>query len=356
MTTASTSPDARLSPSLAASVVNLDIGARPTSMAALRAVIDSRPVRIELKLESDNRWGSIKDRTAMALVKSVARQMEHRDAVLVESTSGNLGVALAEIASALDRRFIAVVDPNISPVLAARLTDTGAELDYVSQPDQQGGFLDARLRRVAELLRQMPEAVWTNQYHNPANPMAHYRGTAPQLLRQAPDVDAVFVAVSTGGTLTGVSRYLRLHRPHARVIAVDVPASRIFGEPTGRRLLTGIGASRPSEFLRPGDWDDVVLVDDDDAIAVCHALKCRTGWELGGSSGAVVAACLQYLRHHPHLQAPVCVCADGGTSYRATLYDDDWLAERGLAPRAWPARLHGIDLPEQDLNRTRRAE
>ncbi len=303
---------------------------KATPMVTVRATVGGREVPIRLKMEAANRWGSIKDRTALALAASVGEQLIRPDAVLVESTSGNLGVALAAVAAKLDRLFVAVVDPNMSPMLERRLSRAGAKLDVVTEPDEQGGYLSARLNRVAELLEQMPNAVWTDQYHNPANPLAHEQWTAPEILEQAPDADAMFVAVSTGGTLAGISRYMRRAAPRVRMIGVDVPGSRVFGEPTGTRLLTGIGASRRSTFLRPGDWDETSLTADATAIAMCHEVRRSTGLFLGGSSGAVVAACLAYLAAHPEITAPVCVCADGGESYTETLYDRGWLAGRGI--------------------------
>jgi 2,3-diaminopropionate biosynthesis protein SbnA len=299
-------------------------------MVAVHLTLGGREVGLRLKLESRNTWGSIKDRTAVALVTAVADRLEHPDAVIVESTSGNLGTALAFVATAIGRKFVAVVDPNLSPVLAHRLVEAGARLDVVRHADPQGGFLDARLARIQELLDDLPHAVWTDQYHNPANPLAHYRGTGRELLCQAGDVDVAFVAVSTGGTLAGVSRYLRRHAPRVRVVAVDVPGSKVFGEPTRARILTGIGASRPSSFLRPGDWDDVVLVDDVRAIQTCHHVRRATGLHLGGSSGAVVTACIDYLSAHPELSKPVCICPDSGAAYATTLYDPTWLSAHSI--------------------------
>lgn len=310
----------------------------PTPIVPIRARIRSRDITIQLKLEKANKWGSIKDRTALGLVTSVASKLDNPAATLIESTSGNLGVALASVARELDRRFIAVVDPSLSQVLAAKMTRIGAQLDFVADSDSNGSYLNARLARVATLVESVPEAIWTDQYHNPANPLAHYRWTAPELLRQAPDTDAVFVAVSTGGTLAGISRYMREHAPEVRVIAVDVPGSRVFGEPRGRRLLTGIGAACRSSFLTPGTWDDTVLVEDGAAIAVCHQMRQSVGVSLGGSSGAVIAACVQYMDAHPQIAAPICVCADGGAPYEHTIYADEWL-------RAKSVELAGIQAP-----------
>ncbi|MFI7143600.1 pyridoxal-phosphate dependent enzyme [Nonomuraea sp. NPDC050022] len=309
----------------------LGAGTPPTPLVCVGAEVESRRVIVRLKLEGAGTWGSIKDRTALSLLRSVADRLDVPGAALVESTSGNLGVALASAARALGISFTAVVDPSLSPVLAERMIGLGAVLSEVSRRDAQGGYLSARLDRVAALLAADPALVWTDQYHNPANPLAHYQGTGPELHKQAPgSMDAVFVAVSTGGTLAGLGRYLRQRRPKARVIAVDVPGSRVFADPAGTRLLTGIGASRPSAFLRQGDWDDVVIVDDADAVSHCHALAGTTGIRLGGSSGAVLAACTRYLAEHPEITSPVCVCPDSGGNYTQTLYAPAWLADRGV--------------------------
>lgn len=322
----------------------------PSRLITVTSEVAGRVVPVVLKLELDNPWGSIKDRTAISLVASLAGPLARPDAVLVESTSGNLGVALAAISADLGVRFIAVVDSRLPPPMAKRLVDMGAELDQVSGTGGGGSELHSRIRRVRELCSSTPGAVWTNQYSNVENPMAHYRGTGPEMAMQTRgEADAVFIAVSTGGTLAGVGRYLRDFHPRTRIVAVDVAGSTVFQDCPAPRLLTGIGASRKSSFLRPWHYDDVVLVPDTQAIMFCRELRAAAGISLGGSSGAVFAACLRYLAAHPEIRRPVCLCPDSGDSYAETLYSDSWLAEHGIdldraalcpVPGGKPAIIH----------------
>ena len=312
-----------------------------TPMVPVTAVQGTRVFTVHLKLEAHNRFGSIKARTAVALVDELERQGRLRPGMqVVESTSGNLGVALAGIAAERGYGFLAVVDPRTPPALAARMVEYGAVLDVVDEPDGAGGFLLSRLRRVRQLVDSRAGRVWTDQYGGVANPRAHEWGTAVEIDRQAgAALDAVFVAVSTGGTLAGIGRYLRTHRPSCRVVGVDVPGSVALGGPGGPRLLSGIGSSRPSQFLRRWMYDDHVVVDTGSALAACRRLAAQTGIEVGGSAGAVLAACLRYLAGHPEIRHPVCVCADGGANYRDSIYDDGWLHAKGHAAalESWPS-------------------
>jgi cysteine synthase A len=290
---------------------------------------------VGLKLESHNPGGSIKYRTARGLVKSLEEQGRLRTgASLVESTSGNLGVALALLSRARGYRFTAVTDPKTDPVVLERIEGLGARVMRVTEPDMAGGYLLSRLSAVRKLLAQEPGTIWPNQYENPSNPAAHYSQTAPEIQLQCPDLDAVFVATSTGGTLAGVGRYFREVAPLVKVIGVDLRGSRVFGLPSEHRLVTGIGSSRPSSFLRPDDYDDVIIVDDLEAISACYHLRDELGVGLGGSSGAVVAACARYLAENPHIRRPVCICPDGHLNYVNTLYNPVWLAKHHLIPRS----------------------
>ncbi len=329
------------------SVVETGGGPRQGSLSAIgrtplvdvRLRIDGRWRGVGLKLESCNPAGSIKDRTAYALVRSLERMDRlHQGDRLVESTSGNLGVALAMISRERGYSFTAVVDPKVDPLVVDRMTSFGAEVVLTAEPDDTGGFLLSRL----EVVRQMVSdegMIWPDQYANPANPAIHYHQTAPEIRRQRPGVDAVFLATSTGGTLAGIGRYFKAVNPRVKVVGVDVPGSRVFGDVQAPRLLNGVGSSCASQFLRPSDYDDVVIVSDRDAIAACHLVHESVDIGLGGSSGAVVAACSRYLNDHPDVRQPVCICADGRSNYLNSIYAEAWLARFAFRPAADMAAL-----------------
>jgi 2,3-diaminopropionate biosynthesis protein SbnA len=302
-----------------------------TPLLDIALQVNSKWRRVSLKLESYNLGGSIKYRTARGLVEDLERADRLRPGItLIESTSGNLGVALALLSKEYDYRFAAVTDPKTDPAVLDHIRSLGAQVICVTEPDARGGYLLTRLARVRDLLRAQPEAIWPNQYENLSNPNAHYRQTAPEIFRQCPEVDAVFVTASTGGTLAGVGRYLKATAPSVRVVGVDMHGSAVFGSPSGKRLVTGIGSSKRSSFLRPGDYDDVVLVDDLAAIATCHRLRNEIGIGLGGSSGAAIAACSRYLAVNEDVMQAVCVCPDGESNYLNSLYSQEWLALNGL--------------------------
>jgi 2,3-diaminopropionate biosynthesis protein SbnA len=287
---------------------------------------------VHLKLEGENPGGSIKDRTALSLLRSLESTGRlSAGARLLESSSGNLAISLAMLARDRGYRFTAVVDPKVTDENMRRLHALGAELDRVDSIDETGGYLLTRLARVRERLADDPGLLWTNQYSNAANPEAHYRGTGPEILRQMENrVDAVFVAVSTGGTLAGVGRYFREASPNTRVIAVDARGSVALGGSPGVRKLTGMGSSRPSEFVSPELYDEVVYVGDCEAFAFCRALDSATGLKVGGSSGACLAACARYLKFHSRIERAVSICADRGERYASSIFSDSWLAQSGL--------------------------
>lgn len=306
------------------------IGETPLRRIQLR--IDQKSRTAYLKLEGHNPGGSIKDRTALGLIRSLAATGQLRaGARLLESSSGNLAISLAMLARDHGYHFTAVVDPKMTAENMRRLDALGAETRIVQSPDETGGYLLSRLACVREMLAEDPGLLWTNQYSNPANPEAHYRGTAPEIHRQMEQrVDAVFVAVSTGGTLAGIGRFLREASPDTRIIAVDASGSLALGGSPRVRKLTGIGSSRRSDFATPDLYDELAYVEDGEAIAFCRALDDATGIKIGGSSGAALAACARYLQAHDHVERAVCICPDRGEHYASSIFSDTWLAQNAL--------------------------
>lgn len=287
---------------------------------------------VYLKLEGENPGGSIKDRTGYGLILDLERRgVLHRRSIVIESTSGNLGVALSMICRAKGYQFIAVVDPKTTQENIAKMQSLGASIEFVDQQDETGGYLLSRLARVQELLSRSNHYIWTNQYSNLANPDIHFLSTAPEIYRQMHGtVGAIFIAVSTGGTLAGIGQYFRAMSPTTRIIGVDALGSVVFGTPSGPRKLTGIGSSRTSDFVKREHYDQYQQVSDAEAFAFCRAVYAATDIKLGGSGGAVVAACARYLAEHPQLEDVVCLCPDTGENYITSIYCDQWLQHHDL--------------------------
>ncbi|WP_432176840.1 2,3-diaminopropionate biosynthesis protein SbnA [Streptomyces sp. Tue6028] len=279
-----------------------------------------------LKCEGFNFAGSIKLKAATEMVEAAERDgLLTPDSVLVESSSGNLGVALSMIAASKGYRFLCVTDSRCN--LSTRLTmeALGAEVHVITEPDPVTGFLGARIDHVRALCASDERHVWLNQYVNPANGLAHYRRTAPAIARQFPDLDVLFVGAGTTGTLMGCARYFReWHRP-VRIVAVDSVGSVTFGDTPARRLIPGLGTSRRPELLDESFVDDVVHVSEPDTIRACHRLAGR-GFLFGGSTGTVVSGATEWLaRQEGRKLTAVAIAPDLGERYLETVYRNDWV-------------------------------
>jgi 2,3-diaminopropionate biosynthesis protein SbnA len=319
-----------------------------TPISPITLLIDGRWRIVHLKLEGANPFGSMKDRTALALITDLEdRGRLSAESIIIESTSGNLGVALAAIARVRRRRFVAVVDPKVTAENLSQIRRLNATVEMVDEADANGCYLTSRLRRVSDMCARSPHYVWTNQYANPANPGIHYATTGPEIGRQIPGpIDAVFIPVSTGGTLAGIGRYFQQTRKATRIVAVDAQGSVVLGGRAHRRRLTGIGSDRRSSFILPSHYDEHVRVRDEAAFAACRMLARETGIKVGGSSGAALAACARYLRAHRDARTVVCVCPDDGSHYASTVFNDAWLSDQHLEP------VSGSALPVTRIART----
>jgi len=279
-----------------------------------------------LKCEGFNFAGSIKLKAAAEMVEAAERSgLLNPWSVLVESSSGNLGVALSMIAASKGYRFICVTDSRCNLATRRLMEALGSEVHTVTEPDPTRGLLGARIDYVESLCASDERYVWLNQYTNPNNWKAHYRTTAPAIARAFPRLDVLFVGAGTTGTLMGCARYFRQwHRP-VRIVAVDTVGSVTFGGPSGRRMIPGLGTSvRPAQ-LDTSYLDEVIRVEEADTIRACHQLASR-GFLFGGSTGTVVSAATRWLgqRGAPELTA-VAIAPDLGERYLDTVYQTNWL-------------------------------
>jgi 2,3-diaminopropionate biosynthesis protein SbnA len=299
-----------------------------TPLIRLEKLFRHAPFEVWAKLEGHNPGGSAKDRPACQIIeKALEEGLVQAGSVVVEATSGNMGIGLAQACAYHGLRFIAVVDPKTAPQNLQILRVYGAELDMVSEPcPVTGELLHAKYRRVEELLELHPGAFWPDQHANWANPEAHYRGTIREIveaLEGAPDY--LFVATSTCGTLRGCADYLREHALHTTVVAVDARGSVIFGGPRSRRLMPGLGAGEPPAIWKPGLADQVEYVTDLDCVRGCHALVRTEAVLAGGSSGGVITAVRRLAPQITRGATVVAVLPDRGERYLDTVYSSEWV-------------------------------
>lgn len=301
-----------------------------TPLAELDGLLRDIPARVYAKLELANPGGSIKDRTAlnMLLHKIQSGELVPHKSVVIESSSGNLAIGLAQICRYYGLRFICVVDAKTTAQNLAILRAYQAEIEVIVKPDPRTGeFLPARIQRVKELLATESHAYWPNQYANPLNPLAHH-GTMREIIAELPgQIDYIFCATSTCGTLTGVAGYVREQQLDTTVVAVDAVGSAIFGDENRKRLIPGHGASSRPPLLDVDAFYPVIHVSDLDCVVGCRRLLAREAILAGGSSGAVVSALEKMRNQIPAGANCVLVFPDRGDRYLNTIYSDAWVRE-----------------------------
>lgn len=280
------------------------------------------------KLEAANPGGSAKDRPALQMLTSALRrgQLGH-GSVVVESSSGNMGIGLAQACRYYGLQFICVVDPHAQPQNLQIMQALGATVVQVTQP-ADGSYLAARLQKVRQLLKQHPGSFWPNQYANRQNPMAHELGTIREIDEAlGGKLDVLFVAASSTGTAQGCRDYLRQRGRRTTVVVVDAVGSVLFGGAPGTRLIPGLGAGREPELARSQSFDRIVRVTDLDCVVGCRRAAQREAMLVGGSAGGVLET-VRSLQHEFSGQRCAAILHDSGTRYLNTIFDDEWVEKK----------------------------
>jgi len=297
----------------------------PSVFMRLHGIASRAPV--VLKLEGFNITGSIKIKSAVYMIQAAEADgiATPGETTVVESSSGNLGIALSLVCQRRGYRFICVTDPNASAASLRAMRAYGAEVVVIKERDGHGGYLHQRIAYIQDLLEHDPSCVWLNQYANQANQLAHYETTAREILAEFPAPDFLFLGAGSTGTLMGCARRFAETSPQTRIVAVEPVGSVTFGSPPAPRLIPGIGASRCPELLEIGRVHLVLAVPESDTIRMCHEVAREHGLIIGGSTGSVLAAIRQFDAELSSGACVIAVSADFGDKYLETVYDRDWV-------------------------------
>ena len=271
------------------------------------------------KLERQNPAGSAKDRVALSMLR--AAEAEGRLApggLVIEPTSGNTGIGLAALAAALGYRAVIVMPDSMSPERVKLIAACGAEV--VLTPGAEG--MSGAVAKAEEISARSPGSIVAGQFSNPANPRAHYETTGPEIWRDTDGRVAAFVCcVGTGGTITGVGRYLKEQDPAVRVIAMEPASSPLLSEGrAGAHAIQGIGANFVPEALDTSVYDEVVTVTDEDALSAMRELARTEGLLCGVSSGAAAFAAREIAKRPEFAgKSVVCLLPDTGERYLSVM-------------------------------------
>ncbi len=284
---------------------------------------EALPARLLAKLEYLNPAGSVKDRVAKAMLDDAERRgVLKPGSVLIEPTSGNTGIGLAAVAAARGYRVIIVMPETMSIERRRMMRAYGAELVLTNGADGMKGAI----AEAEELVKEIPDALIPGQFTNPANPAAHYAATGPEIWADTDGQIDLFVAgVGTGGTVTGVGRYLREQNPNVRIVAAEPASSPVLsGGKAGAHKIQGIGAGFVPDVLDTAVYDEVIPVSNEDAFLTARRIGRLEGVAVGISSGAAAhAAILLAKRPENRGKTIVVLFPDGGDRYLSTtLYED----------------------------------
>ena len=307
--------------------------------------IDTGPCRLFLKLESQNPGGSIKDRIALSMIAAAEKEgFLKPGGTIVEATAGNTGLALTLVGQAKGYKVLLVIPDKMSKEKIQHLRAMGADV-RLTRSDVPHGHPDYYTDMAERLAQQIPGGFYVNQFANDANSDAHFRTTGPEIWEQmGGEVDAFVAGIGSGGTITGIARYLKDAGSKAEIILADPVGSTLAGivndgvpGPEGGYTVEGIGQNFVPDTADMSLIDKAYSIPDAEAIATVRELLLKEGVLAGSSSGTLIAAALRWCREQTAPKRVVTFVCDTGAKYLSKVYNDAWLADQGLGDQP----MHG---------------
>jgi 2,3-diaminopropionate biosynthesis protein SbnA len=303
-----------------------------TPLLQLTRLVPESAANLYAKLETTNLTGSVKDRAALGMIEAAEREGRLKPGdTIIESTSGNLGVALAAIAAQKGYKLLCVIDPVSDLAKVGAMKALGAQTYTVTTLDADGSFATTRRKTVQQLLQEMPEAVNLNQYRNPANPQKHHDTTGPEIYEALDGkIDVLVAAAGTCGTLCGVARFLKEQDPAIRIVGVEPESSVLFGGTYKRYLIRGSGMSFVPDNYDPTLIDEKVKIKDIDAFVMARTMATKESVLVGSSAGSALHIAVQEAIKAGPGKNVVAICPDNGMRYLDSIFNDDWWREHDL--------------------------
>ena len=302
-----------------------------TPLVKLEKIFESLHFDCFAKLEGLNPGGSSKDRPSVAIIERALQTGEiNSDTLIIEGSSGNTGIGLAQVCAYHGLRFLCLVDPKVTQQNVDILAAYGAEVEMIEHPDPETDeYLPAKLNRIDEILQTVKNSFWVNQYASPENLGAHYRSTVREVLRDLDGnmLDYIFIATATCGTIRGCLDFLMDHNYPTKVIAVDALGSQIFSKTKHRRLTPGLGSAIRPKLTPTKGVHKFIQVTDFDCVVGCRRLARTEAILAGGSSGGVISAVDRMSDEIPEGSTVVALLPDRGERYLDTIYSDKWVQE-----------------------------